>query len=237
MSSRWGLELKVPEGDKNVWRDLLRAPCDPYVEEIKDDSGSYLVLRSSVFDDIRTPKGFHQAAKQYLAALNVAMSLLSNVESVQVETVVEFVQGGQPRKHRYLIAEGIAMRFRLGIADTTFRDELGNLVEHSPLPSQLQLWMRAASLDPDIGSALRYLQGEPSWFELYKAYEAVRTMPRGGIPKSEVDRFTQTANTGERHHPNKKHKPHKSPMQLNEARTLITQWVSAAIDDILARSP
>ena len=97
--------------------------------------------------------------------------------------------------------------------------------------------MRAATLNPEIGSALRYLEGKPSWFELYKAYEAVQQMPNGGISHSEIKRFTQTANAGERHHPSNKNMPHARPMELWEGRTLITQWVSAAIDDILAKSP
>jgi hypothetical protein len=62
-------------------------------------------------------------------------------------------------------------------------------------------------------------------------------VPNGGISNGEINRFTQTANAGERHHPNDKNKPHKRPMELWEARALITQWVSAAIDDILAKNP
>ena len=61
--------------------------------------------------------------------------------------------------------------------------------------------MRAATLEPEIGSALRYLQGKPGWVELYKAFEAVKRMPNGGLNKSEIERFRQTANFG-RHHPN-----------------------------------
>ncbi len=62
-------------------------------------------------------------------------------------------------------------------------------------------------------------------------------MPNDGISDAEISRFTQTANVGKRHHPNNKSKPHKRPMELWEARALITQWISAAIDDILAKSP
>ena len=97
--------------------------------------------------------------------------------------------------------------------------------------------MRAAALEPEIGSALRYLEGKPGWVELYKAYEAVHDMANGGISKGEIKRFTQTANAGERHHPNHKSKPHSRPMELWEARAFITQWVSSAIDDILAKNP
>jgi hypothetical protein len=97
--------------------------------------------------------------------------------------------------------------------------------------------MRAAMLEPEIGSALRYLEGKPGWLELYKAYEAVRDVPNTSISKGEIKRFTQTANAGERHHPNQKTQPHKRPMELWEARAFITRWVSSAIDDVLAKNP
>ncbi len=128
------------------------------------------------------------------------------------------------------------MRVRFGIATMELRDSQGKVIEPPPSPSRIQQWMHAAALEPAIGSALRYLQGKPSWFELYKAFEAVRNMPNGGISNREIKRFTQTANAGERHHPNNKNKPHERPMELWEARALITQWLSAAIDDILAKN-
>jgi hypothetical protein len=140
-------------------------------------------------------------------------------------------------KHHFLEVEGATMRLRVGIAMLTVTDAQGNVIQLPQAPSRAQQWMRAAALEPEIGSALRYLEGKPGWVELYKAYEAVHDMPTGGISKGEIKRFTQTANAGERHHPNHKSKPHKRPMELWEARAFITQWVSSAIDDILAKNP
>jgi hypothetical protein len=184
-----------------------------------------------------TSEEVHRAAKQLFSTLNVAMSKSADSDPVTNRSVIEFVSDGQPRRHHYLEAKSIAMRVRVGIPEITVKDAQGNVIEPPPAPSRAQLWMRAAALEPEIGSTLRYLEGKPGWVELYKAYEAVRNMPNGGISKSEIKRFTQTANAGERHHSNDKNKPHKRPMELWEGRALITQWVSAAIDDILARNP
>jgi hypothetical protein len=216
---------------------LLKLPFDPFVEEVNDERGDYLALRSSAFDGITTPKEVHRAAKRLFSTLNVAMSKNADTDPVTNGSVIEFVPDGQHRRHHCLEAEGIKMRLRVGIAEITMKDAQGNVIEPTAAPSRAQLWMRAAALEPEIGSALRYLQGKPGWFDLYKAYEAVRNMPNGGISKSEIKRFTQTANAAERHHPNDKSKPHKRPMELWEARALITQWVSAAIDDTLAKNP
>jgi len=216
---------------------LLKPPFEPFVEEVKDERGDYLALRSSAFDGITTSEEVHRTAKQLFSTLNVAMSKNVDTDPVTNGAVIEFVPDGQPRRHHYLEAEGMTIRLRVGLAEMTLKDAQGNVIEPPPAPSRVQLWVRAAALEPEIGSALRYLEGKPGWFELYKAYEAVKKIPNGGISKSEITRFTQTANAGERHHPNNKKKPHKRPMELWEARALITRWISAAIDDILAKNP
>jgi hypothetical protein len=237
VSNGWGIELNGPEEDQKAWRMLLKPPFDPFVEEVKDERGDYLALRSSTFDGIATSKEVHRAAKRLFSTLNVAMSKNADTDPVTNGSVVEFVPDGQPRKHHFLEAETGTYRLRGGVVEMTLKDAQGNVIEPPPAPSRVQLWMRSAALEPEIGSALRYLEGKPGWFELYKAYEAVQNMPNGGISNSEIKRFTQTANAGERHHPKDKYKSHKRPMELWEARALITQWVSAAIDDILAKNP
>lgn len=201
------------------------------------ERGDYLVLRSCAFDGFTTASQVHEAGKRLFSTLNVAMSKNADTDPVTNGSVVEFVANGLTRKHHFMEAEGITMRLRVGVATLTMTDAQGNVIEPPQAPSRAQQWMRAAALEPEIGSALRYLEGKPGWVELYKAYEAIHDMPNGGISKGEIRRFTQTANTGERHHPNDKSKPHKRPMELWEARALVTQWVSSAIDDILAKNP
>jgi hypothetical protein len=236
VNNRWGIELNGSEADLEAWPILLKPPFDPFVEEVKDERGDYLALRSCVFDGLTTSEEVHRMAKLLFSTLNVAMSKNADTDPVTNGSVIEFVPDCRPRRHHYLEAKGIAMRLRVAIAELTVKDARGNVIEPPPAPSKTQLWMRAAALEPEIDSALRYLEGKPGWFELYKAYEAVRNMPNDGISNSEIKRFTQTANAGERHHANDKYKQHERPMELWKARALITQWVSAAIDDILSKN-
>lgn len=235
VSDRWGIELNGSEADKEAWQKLLKSPFDPFVEEIEDERGDYLALRSSTFDGMTTSEQVHRAAKQLFSTLNVVMSMTADTDPVTNGAVVEFTPDGPPRRHHHLEVECGAIRLRVGMVEVTVNDAQGNVIEPPPAPSKAQLWMRAAALDSKIGSALRYLQGKPDWVELYKAYEAVRSMSNGGISKSETERFTRTANAEARHHPNDNYKPHSRPMALWEARTLIAQWVSAAIDDTLKK--
>lgn len=236
-TNQWGIELNGPEADKKVWQMLLKPPFDPFVEEIVGERGDYLVLRSHAFDGVTTASQAHDVARRLFSTLNVAMSKNADTDPVINGSVVEFVANSPPRKHHILEAEGATMRIRGGIATLTVTDAQGNVIEQPLAPSRAQQCMRAAMLEPEIGSALRYLEGKPGWLELYKAYEAVRDVPNTSISKGEIKRFTQTANAGERHHPNQKTQPHKRPMELWEARAFITRWVSSAIDDVLAKNP
>jgi hypothetical protein len=218
---------------------LLKPPHDPFVEEVEDERGNYFVLRSSNFDGLETSIEVHRAAKQLFNTLNVVMSKIADVDHVTNGAIVEFIPDGLPRRHHHLEPVGIvAGRVRFGVVTVTLRDAQGNIIEPPSEPSRVQQWMRAAALEPAIGRALRYLQGKPGWFELYKAYEELRdrNMPDGGISRKEIARFTQTANADERHRQGK-FKSHERPMELWEARALITKWVSAAIEDILAKNP
>lgn len=179
----------------------------------------------------------YAAAKPLLSTLNVAIAKNADPDPVTCGAIVEFVVDGPPRKHHVLEAEPGTITIRGSLVSVTVTDAGGKVIKPKPAPSRAQEWMRAAALVPNIGAALRYLEGKPGWVELYKAYEAVKAMPSGGLSSTEIKRFTQTANTEDRHHPNQKTKPHSRPMELWKARALITQWVSAAIDDVLSKNP
>ena len=234
MSNRWGVEISGE--DVSIWAKILKSPFDPYIEEIENEGRNYLVLRSSSFDQAADASEIRAIAKGLIDVVNVAVTNNVGADPVALGSVVEFVAGGPPRRVHFLEAEPIRIRLRAGPAELTLKDAQGNEVPAPPKPSVVQEWIRAAVLEPEIGHALKYLAGNPGWFELYKAYEALKRLPRGGIPKREIDRFTQTANVGNRHH-YKGWKPHKNPMQLWEARALVVQWISAAISDVLAKNP
>jgi hypothetical protein len=95
-SNRWGIELIGPEEDQRAWRMLLKPPFDPFVEEVKDERGDYVALRSSAFDGMATSQEVHQAAKQLFSTLNVAMSTNADTDPITNGAVIEFVPDGQP---------------------------------------------------------------------------------------------------------------------------------------------
>ena len=124
----WGIELNGPEADQKAWQMLLKPPFDPFVEEVKDERGDYLALRSCAFDGLTTASQVHDAGKRLFSTLNVAMSKNADTDSVINGAVVEFVANGLPRKHHFLEVEGATMRLRFGIATLTVTDAQGNVI-------------------------------------------------------------------------------------------------------------
>ena len=232
-SKHWGVELNGADKDKKRWCRELKPPFDPIVEEVKDEAGDYLILRSKTFEGGTNSKEVHELAKQLFSTLNVVMSKNADADPVTKGAVVEFVPDGPPRKHNLIEVEGIKMRIRAGHVTFTVTDAQGNVIEQPPAPSQAQLWMRAATHNPMIGRALRYLEGEPGWFELFLAFEELEGTPNGGISKTKIILFKHTANAGIRHPPSKLTPP-KNPMLLAEGHALMIKWVTAAIEDTLA---
>ena len=118
-SNHWGVELNGADEDKKVWQMLLKPPFYPFVEEIGDERGDYLVLRSTTFDGVTGSEDVQKLAKQLFRTLNVVMSENVDTDPITNGAVVEFVPNGQPRKHPYDDVEGLPMRARVGRAKPT----------------------------------------------------------------------------------------------------------------------
>jgi hypothetical protein len=237
MVNKWAAELVGDRSDKKIWKQVLASEFDPYVEEIVHGSDRHCVLRSTEFTGCENAKEVFDAASSLVSILNVTITQTTNSRLLKVGSVFDLASKDEPK--RTVFAEGIGITARVGggAVSVVVTDKNGNVIEPHPTPSKAQRWVHASILEPEIGKALKYLEGHPSWVELYKAYEAIRNMPCGNISKAEISRFTQTANVGNRHHMTKKSKPHKSPMNLSEGYTLITRWIEFAIEDVLEKNP
>ena len=48
-----------------------------------------------------------------------------------------------------------------------------------PHPSDAEKWLELSADDPNVSEALHFLSRAPDWFDLYKAYEVVRSAVGG----------------------------------------------------------
>lgn len=230
----WAVELLVREIDVQLWLERLREPHDPFIEYHEDHRGPFLALRASVFNDFADSISVHEEAKRLCRSMNVGMALIEGLSPAEQGPVIEFRPEGPPRKYHFKTIEiGVSVRSSTGTAPAPSTAKAALV---PPSPSLLQKWMRAASVDSRISHALDYLHENSGWHGLYKAYEALQRLPNGGIARGDITLFTHTANTGNRHHTKAKDKPPAAPMSELEARELITRWVSAAADHIVANN-
>lgn len=229
---RWGVEVIGPDKEKAYWMRLLQPPFDPYLEKVADPRGNYHVLRTSQFDDLAEAADVDEQARRTVALLNAAMRNICKLGPISVGSVVDFSREGQPKKHAFLRAETTEFELR-AFGFVSNRDADGNEI---PTKSNVQLWMKAAQKEPRIASAIGYLSREATWYDFYKAYEALWPFSRVGISRNELKRFKQTANAlDNRHSPHSpvgKKAPEK-PMSEREARALLVRWLNNAINDVL----
>ncbi len=237
-SKRWGVELNGADTDKQLWKDVLEPPHDPYVEEVPGQEGPYLALRSIEFDGLDSGSDVHEVSESLFRRLSTAFATRFHSEPVTPGAVVDFSTGEIPSRHHYLKAEPITLHIRMGHPRLTVRDAQGNVIPPPAVPSAPQKWMRAAALSPDITSAIDRLAGEPDWVELYKAFELLRDskLAAKAISGTRLTQFTRTATTAQRHRENKFDPPDK-PMSIEEARKMMVTWLEAAIAEVLSANP
>lgn len=96
LSNLWGVELVGADADKSIWKDRLKSPFDPYVEEVGDVGGDYLVLRSVQFDGVTSGSDVHKLAKKLFSILNVSLSKTADADAIESGDIVEFVPNGVP---------------------------------------------------------------------------------------------------------------------------------------------
>ena len=227
---RWGVEVTGPDKEWAYWIRVLQPPFDPHLEKVEDPRGDYRVLRSSEFKGLVEAADVDEQARRIVALLNATMRNIHKLGPISVGPVVDFSQEGPPKKHAFLRAETLEIEFR-AIGFVSNRDANGNEV---PTQSNVQRWMDAAQRDPRVASAIGYLSHEATWYDFYKACEALVGFPHPGISNKRRNALKRTADW-HRHHRSSASKkpPPPDPMELSEARSLLVRWLNAAVDEVL----
>jgi len=84
--------------------------------------------------------------------------------------------GNWSRQHYFLAAEPGRFRSNFGKGSVDLTGSDGKPIPPPPpTPSDAQRWALAAAADDAVANVLSYLRGDPDWFNLYKAFEAVRS--------------------------------------------------------------
>lgn len=234
-TNQWGIELIYSPHDRNFLAGQLKPPFDPFIEVIINDKGEQLILHSTQFDNTTNPSDVYSTAKNLLQILYASLCMKNSIDKLYFNTVIERMVDNSLKRTTFFEPQSIINKPTFGtptfICEGTIRNRIRPC--SPPAPSEAQQIMRAATLNKGVESALQYLNGKPSWIELYKAYEALNRLPKGEISDKEIKLFTRTANTTARHHPNSKCHAPDAPMSIEDGEKLIRRWIKAASIDIL----
>ncbi len=192
------------------------------------------VLRSREFDDVQTPEEAHERAQNLIGHLNGIFQALSPGGKIKLDGVGRIQADGSVASYHVLTDEKFEGRSRMVVAVTGGAASSG--------PSQSQKWWALSAQNDFVADMLVHCSKDPSWYDLFKAYEGVEALAGGSQDAlkakswapSEADlrRFTHTANF-HRHafpHPSRKTPP-ANPMSLSDATAMILRLVNSVLNE------
>ncbi len=237
--TRWRAEL---QGDPIDLNGLAIAFADPPVRVVEE--GEQFCLEAEELEHLTDRSQVKAAAERLITRLNGAMRLGNgSFQNVKLRHLRERRPDGNEEISVFVEPATINIRASVLPVKVLGVKVLGVKVLGGAPTKQLGDPARsyiAAAGDPDADEALDLWANEPhDWMNLYKVFEIIRA--RGGldpsVSKSELGRFTQTANDQRaagrqaRHARSATESP-KKPMGALEAEALIRRLLQAWLDSL-----
>jgi hypothetical protein len=231
----WGIVIEGHKNDLADWSEVMLPPFEPWIVKVR----GHHVLRSRMLDALGSPDVVYHCARGMVDRLNGAMAAARGSRALQFNgTIIEFRPDGSTAAIAFasLVAEGRSRATAVGIAVGSNGEEIAN----TAIESEPQRWVALADEHDLLADALMYL-GRGEWFDIYKAIESLnkhcggKLASRGWIPKSELQRLRQTANS-HRHFTKGHHTPPTVPVTLREGQKMVGVMVSRAFEDAKLRT-
>lgn len=202
-------------------------------------------LNSEKFNSLTEARDVLEEGHRLISMLNgIAKLEVSNWVNIQIAGVSREEHGGS--RHQFIFPEPIAARARVS-ANLTVIGQDGSVVEDRQ-PPRTQRILNLTLQDDKVEKVLRlYGSGEASWVNIYRIFEVIQSdiggllVSQGWATQSEINTFTQTANSAQavgdeaRHGHNKIPAPRR-PLTLKAARNLIARITNTWLDYKLSKN-
>jgi hypothetical protein len=224
--TQWRVQLQGEQFDLQELKEIL-LDNDPCI--IEEDSNFYLT--SKAWDKLGESREVNAQAKAHIQDLeNAAYLHHKDTASLGIGSIIRIDDDG--KKHHFLIAETGRFTFRVGrVRFKGIARGQAKTVQSRPEHPVIKILRK--SKNPLVKDALRFYR-KGDWVNLYKAYEIVNDavhgkhemVRRGWVSKESINSFTQTAQSrkalgDDARHASVKFNPPKTPMTINEAKTII----------------
>lgn len=216
------------KGDQFDLEDLPELIATPELSVVVED-GRYC-LRSRETNAFESPEEAKERAIALVRMLNGVLKFVrEDFQEVTDDGLKVITDDGKSYSYSYLTV-------------TTLRTKQKTMVTPVLHPTAVETLIEATKADRHVADALHFFK-DGTWFNLYKAYEILRDavggehkiVKNGWVPKRELSRFTQTAQSRAAlgdlaRHASKKYTPPANPMTLKEARNLVRAILAKWLD-------
>lgn len=177
--NRWAVKLEGHAFDLADARDLFAVDTRFRVIEITGSDGNPVtVLLAEELEQETSSNAVFTRAARLVDILNGAMLAEKPDREPLVADGPVFegdTDGRWTKRHIVVRLVGVAARARAGnINATVVRADGSSVPQPPPAPTPAQLWAVAATTCNTVADVLSHLRGQPDWFDLYKAFEAIR---------------------------------------------------------------
>lgn len=242
-SPGWCVEITGNADDLEEWAYDVKAPFDPWLEQIERQGRRVTLLRSCGFGEVEDAAGAQAKGAALLEQLQGTMRVLTGHRGeVQLGGSVFIEEDGTPKIHYFLKPEPLVIRMRMGRPTLTAYDANGQIIPPPPPTASVpQKWIKAGEQNDAIADLLVFVARADNWFDLYKAYEVACEIVEGekelarctGLSMKKLAKFRQTAN--HYRHSGRRDKLPRNPPTLPEAiatlRTISGQLLNELVSD------
>ncbi len=234
--TEWRIQLQGTSFDLQVMEHIFSSE-DPGVFQENDN----FYLKSKELNLLEDPRNVLDQAKRIIDLMNGAAYLhYRDSLPVSVNGIEKIDEDGKIYQILFAKATDVTLHARRTILG------VNTLGDQSVERKDEQLIIRTLIMSRQyekIANSVNFLR-MGDWFNLYKAYEVVREdvtekeiIHRGWMTETAINRFTQTAQSrdsigDEARHAARKFRPHRNPMSIDEAKTIIGDLVQKWIDSI-----
>ena len=225
------------EGDEAALEKVSRSFSNDRFKLVKEPSG--YMLYSSAFGDIQDPNEVREKAVEIIKSVRGAIRhTLGADPKLKVNLVMRTNSDGT--KNGF-----ISFNSKVAVSSSATADvqNADGTVEHRDFEKEaFAKAMAALQEHPAVSEVMNFWGKERNWFNLYKIFELIRKdaggeqklIKNGLITKSEMSRFTNSANNrkasgDDARHGVSHHQPPANPMTLDDGKgfidRLIREWL------------
>jgi hypothetical protein len=237
----WGIVLGGEPFDLEHWKESLRQPFDPWVTKVI----ASLVLRSERLNSATTSTEAIDLGVAPMAQINGALSARSIAGMIRAEGIIKFLPDGRHQRFVPAVMRATDARDRVSMTLIARGPDGKPLPSPPPERSAAQQWLSIAADDELLADTLTFFGRSDNWFDAYKALECLiarfgggkveKFLALGWESKSKIELLKRTADFW-RHSPRGRPKVDRppNPMELAEARDLLTKLITVAFQRVAA---